>query len=86
MKIYIPDVNESWVVDRFREEFYDYNSKITTNDIKTADIIWIIAPWIWKKIKRKNLKNKKVLCTIHHFEEKDFEKEGLKNFNKLVSM
>ena len=83
MKIYIPDVNESWVVDRFREEFYDYNSKITTNDIKTADIIWIIAPWIWKKIKRKNLKNKKVLCTIHHFEEKDFEKEGLKNFNKL---
>ena len=58
MKIYIPDVNESWVVDRFREEFYDYNSKITTNDIKT-DIIWIIAPWIWKKIKRKNLKNKK---------------------------
>ena len=46
MKIYIPDVNESWVVDRFREEFYDYNSKITTNDIKTADIIWIIAPWI----------------------------------------
>ena len=28
--------------------------------------------------KKKNLKNKKVLCTIHHFEEKDFEKEGLK--------
>ena len=57
--------------------------KNNNGDIKTADIIWIIAPWIWKKIKRKNLKNKKVLCTIHHFEEKDFEKEGLKNFNKL---
>ena len=75
MKIYIPEVNESWVVDRFREEFYKYNSKITTNDIKSADIIWIIAPWIWKNIPKKFLKNKKVLCTIHHFEDKDFEKK-----------
>lgn len=83
MKIYIPEVNESWVVDRFREEFYIYNSKITTNDIKSADIIWIIAPWIWKNIPKKFLKNKKVLCTIHHFEDKDFEKKGIKNFNKL---
>ena len=83
MKIYIPEVNESWVVDRFREEFYKYNSKITTNDIKSADIIWIIAPWIWKNIPKKFLKNKKVLCTIHHFEDKDFEKKGIKNFNKI---
>ena len=76
MKIYIPDVNESWVVDRFREEFYDYNSKITTNDIKTADIIWIIAPWIWKKIKRKNLKNKKVYAQFTILKKKILKKKA----------
>ena len=55
MKIYISD-ESGLLIDlekRVRLQF-----KKTTNDIKTADIIWIIAPWIWKKIKRKNLKNK----------------------------
>ena len=56
MKIYIPDVNESWVVDRFREEFYDYNSKITKTILKQR-IIWIIAPWM-EEDKKKNLKIK----------------------------
>ena len=34
MKIYISKVNESWVVDRFRKEWYKYNSDISTKFIK----------------------------------------------------
>ena len=34
MKIYISTVNESWVVDRFRKEWYKYNSDISTKFIK----------------------------------------------------
>lgn len=83
MKIFIPEINESWIVDRFRQEFYKYNDDITSSDIINSDIIWILAPWVWKNIPKKYLKKKKVICTIHHFENKDFEKKGLKNFYSL---
>lgn len=82
MKIFIPKIKESWVVDRFREEFYQHNFEIVATDIEKADIIWIIAPWIWKNTKKKYLKSKYVVCTIHHFEDKDFDKKGLSQFYK----
>ena len=50
MKIYISKVNESWVVDRFRKEWYKYNSDISTKFIKRSSNLWIIAPWLWEKI------------------------------------
>jgi len=71
MKIYLSNLNESWVVDRFREDWYKYNQSISTEKISKADIVWIISPWTWKKINKKYLKSKKVLCSIYHI---DFEK------------
>ena len=44
MKIYLSKINESWIVDRVREEWYENNSSISTENIKDADLIWIIAP------------------------------------------
>ena len=75
MKIYLSKINESWIVDRVREEWYEYNSSISTENIKDADLIWIIAPWVWKKTPKKHLKKKKVICSYYHF---DFEKFGVK--------
>lgn len=80
MKIYISKINESWVVDRFRSEWIENNSEITTKFIFNADIIWVIAPWLWRKIPKKYLEQKKVICTIHHLELFDLEKDGLKEF------
>ena len=59
MKIYLSKINESWIVDRVREEWYENNSSISTENIKDADLIWIIAPWVWKKTPKKHLKRKK---------------------------
>ena len=39
MKIYVSKVNESWVVDRFREEWITYNKDLITEKIKDSDII-----------------------------------------------
>ena len=76
--IYLNKANESWVVDRFRDEWYKYNSNISTKNIRKANILWVIAPWTWKKIKKKYLKNKKVICTIHHIDTNKFnEKQKL---------
>ena len=81
MKIYVNKINESWIVDRVRVEWYKYNPSISTEKIKEADIIWIIAPWVWKKTPKRYLKNKKVICTYHHF---DFDKFGQKEKENFI--
>ena len=65
-----------------REEWYQYNSNITSDKIKTADTVWIISPWLWNKIPKKYLKKCKVVCSIYHFEEKDYSVSNVKNFYK----
>ena len=39
MKIFISNLNESWIVDRMKEEFSNYYPDIVTHDIKKCDII-----------------------------------------------
>ena len=85
MKVYLTNLNESWIVDRLRQEWYQHNSSISTESIKKADIVWVIAPWLWKNIKKKYLRDKKVVCSIYHIEEKDFEQKQIKEFNKRDS-
>ena len=82
MKVYLSKINESWIIDRAREEWYNFNSNVSTEKINEAEVIWIISPWLWKKIPRRHLKNKKVVCSLYHFEKKDFEKKNLENFFK----
>ena len=74
MKIFISNLNESWIIDRMKDEFSNYNPDIVTNDIKESDIIWIIAPWMWKKIPKKYLKSKTVVCSVHHLRKGLFGK------------
>ena len=61
--IYLNSAKESWVVDRFRKEWYEYNKQISTKFIFRSNTIWLIAPWTWSKVNSKLLDNKKVICT-----------------------
>ena len=72
MKIYLNSPKESWVVDRFVKEWKEHNKSISTNFISKCDLLWIIAPWTWEKIPKRHLSSKKVVCTIHHLDEKFF--------------
>ena len=63
MKVYLSNLNESWVVDRFKNDWLLNNSNISTRSITKSDIIWIIAPWTWKKISKRQLKKKS--CLFH---------------------
>lgn len=83
MKIFIPNLQESWVVDRFRDEFIENYKQFITNSIAECNIIWIISPWTWREIPKKFLNKKIVLCTIHHLEDSEIYGKGLKNFKKL---
>ena len=83
MKIFINDAKEDWIVDRLKKEFSVYNPKLFTNEVKDADIIWIISPWSWKDVSKKYLKEKKVLCTVHHVDFAKFTGKEKRNFYKL---
>lgn len=79
MKIYINKVDENWIVDRFRKEWYQYNNNLSVENFLSSDIFWVIAPWSFKSYKFKLIKNKKVVYTIHHIEEE----EKIIFFNKI---
>ena len=36
---YLTNLNESWIVDRLRHEWYQHNSSISTEAIKEADTV-----------------------------------------------
>ena len=71
MKLYVSKINESWIVDRLRKEWYQYNSDISTKFLSRCDLIWLISPWTWGKVSKKYLESKNVICSIHHI---DFDK------------
>ena len=81
MKIFIPPIKESWIIDRVNRDWKKYNKGLSTPLVNNADILWINAPWIWEKIAKKYLERKKVVCSIYHFEKSDLNYEGLRKFN-----
>lgn len=81
--IYLNSANENWVVDRFRNEWFQYGVKQTPLiSLSRKDIIWLIAPWTWNKVPKYYLKNRKVVCTIHHIDMKKFDKNQREEFLK----
>jgi len=82
MKIFINNINENWVVDNVISEWSDFQAEITSNQIKDADIVWIIAPWTWRKLQKRKIKDKKVVCTIHHIDFEKFDDKEKLDFYK----
>ncbi|MBH19487.1 MAG: hypothetical protein CL851_03580 [Crocinitomicaceae bacterium] len=80
MNLYINSANENWVVDRFIKEFREFDKITTTRFLFNADLIWIIAPWTWRKIPIRYLQRNKVICTIHHIDEDKFDNIAKKEF------
>ena len=66
-----------------RSEFYSFNSDITTERIKNADIVWVIAPWLANDLKIRKFQNKKVLCSVYHLDESQSNNEDIENFKKF---
>lgn len=79
--IYINKAGENWVVDRFRDEWKKYNNySIPLTISNNVKVIWLMAPWTWRKISKSKLSKKIVICTIHHIDEQKFDKKEKKEF------
>jgi len=88
-KIYLNKPEENWIVDRLYEEWYENNSECSTKDLNEANIVWIISPWTFDNISKNELKNKKVVCTIHHIDFDKFnlfEKIRFRNLDRFVDL
>ena len=53
MKVYLSKINESWVVDRMREEWYSYNQDISSETPEEADVIGLFLHGCGIKNQRK---------------------------------
>ena len=62
MKIYKNKIKENWIIDRLIKEWDNVYPEYYTNLPKKADIIWIIAPWLWKSVSKSDLKSKKLFA------------------------
>ncbi len=87
MRIYFNKVKEDWIVDRYINEWNEYNYKSARSSFISDTLIWIIAPWTWRNVSKRNLKKQKVICTIHHIDEdkfNDIEKEEFLERDKYI--
>ena len=64
MNIYLNNVKENWIIDRVRRDWYKHKKNISTHFISRSEIIWILSPWVWNKIPKKFLKEKKFFALI----------------------
>tara|TARA_R110001606_G_C15402375_1_gene653287 strand:+ start:9276 stop:10238 length:963 start_codon:yes stop_codon:yes gene_type:complete len=80
VKIYINNPGENWIVDRIRKEWYDQKPDISTENVQEADLVWILAPWQWQTIDPRLLRDKRVLCTIHHVVPNKFTTQKMVEF------
>ena len=84
MKIFVNKAEENWVCDRFADEWYEHNSDISTKDIKEADVVWLMAGWVWNQIPLNVLKSTKVVVTQHHVDTSKFNEKEFKDRDMYV--
>jgi hypothetical protein len=79
-KVYTLAPKESWIVDRFKQEWDIDNSDVSVNNPDGADIIWLFADWAWTQLPLELLQRKKVVTTIHHLVCEKFGEKELRDF------
>lgn len=80
MKVFCLAPNENWVCDRFVYEWTKLNQDLHTSQPDQADVIWLLADWCWQRIPKDVLKDKIVVCTVHHLVPEKFDKQKLQAF------
>jgi hypothetical protein len=84
LKIYVLAPDENWVVDRFVKEWNRFSGNPSCENPRDADIVWLLADWAWKnilsKISYEELKQKKVVTTVHHIVPEKFSAADRQDF------
>jgi len=66
-------IKQKWICDVLKEEFINCSGLNIVKSPKDADIIWLLAPWSYRKIPKELLLTKFVISSIHHIDWNKFE-------------
>ena len=80
MKIFVLAPKENWICDRLVQEWYENFPNVTTNNVKEADLVWLLAGWCWNHLPVDILKNKKIVVTEHHIVPEKFTQKKYQSF------
>ena len=80
MNIFVLAPKENWICDRQLQEWKKNVPHMTTDDINSCDILWLLAGWCWNQVPTKILSEKKVVVTEHHIVPDKFDEKKINNF------
>jgi glycosyltransferase involved in cell wall biosynthesis len=80
MKVWALAPNESWICDRFVDEWNSL-SGFGTPDPISADVIWLLSDWVWNQVPLSVLTSgKPIIASIHHLVPDKFGPSQLSDF------
>lgn len=80
MKAFVLAPGEGWIVDRFVDEWKQFNGDITVDSPYQADVIWLLADWCFDKVPYELLRRKKVITSVHHIVPEKFDGRARASF------
>lgn len=80
IKVFCHIPRENWFCDRYGDEFKRNSRHNVTHTDLNCDVIWLLAAWCWRQIPIQYLKEKKVVCTIHHEVPSKFDESRKREF------
>ena len=80
MRVFCHVPRENWFGDRYGEEYYRVSGHDVSHTDLNCDIIWLLAGWCWQQIPPMHLKNKPVVCTVHHIVPEKFDEIAQRDF------
>ena len=87
MKLFILAVKDGpvWACDNICS---DWKSSFpeTVSNLEDCDIIWLLSNWQWRLIPIKYLRDKKVICTIHHVVQDKLDQDNFKARDEYVDI
>lgn len=73
IKIYVLKPGEDWVVDVIGHDFESLTGLEVVDSPEKSDIIWLLGSWCWDRIDPNLLREKTVVCTVHHIVPEKFD-------------
>jgi glycosyltransferase involved in cell wall biosynthesis len=85
MKIFILATIDgpAWACDNICEDWKSLLPE-TVCTLENCDIIWLLSNWQWQSIPSEYLKNKKVICTVHHIVEEKLDRTSFMARDEFV--
>jgi len=85
-KIYILKPDEGWVVDLIGSDFERLTGLEVVDQPENADIVWLLGSWCWNRIDPEVLRQKTVVCTVHHIVPEKFNVSSFRQRDKFVDV